>query len=131
MHAVDEDLLEQQYRKLDGKKAIGIDDITKAEYGKDLANNLAKLISKIRLDKYRPQPAKIVKIPKEDGGERPLAISCFENKLVQSAIRELLSIIYEPIFLTCSYMGFVPIKTRTKPWRSSATLVIVLAEVRW
>ena len=109
MHVVDEDLLKQQYNKLDGKKAIGIDGITKAEYGKDLANNLAKLISKIRLDKYRPQPAKIVKIPKEDGGERPLAISCFEDKLVQSAISELLSIIYEPIFLTCSY-GFRPNK---------------------
>lgn len=109
-HVIDKALLMKQYRKIDGKKAIGVDGVSKDEYGKGLEVNITKLLEKIRLDKYRPQPARIVMIPKEDGSERPLAISCFEDKLVQSAISEILEQVYEPIFLPCSY-GFRPSKS--------------------
>jgi group II intron reverse transcriptase/maturase len=47
----------------------------------------------------------LVEIPKEDGSRRPLAIACFEDKLVQSAAKAILEKLYEPIFLGCSY-GF-------------------------
>ena len=44
-------------------------------------------------------------IPKSDGKERPLAISCLEDKIVQKMTKDLLDAIYEPVFLNCSY-GF-------------------------
>ena len=44
---------------------------------------------------------------KEDGSKRPLAISCIEDKLVQLAVSDILSRVYEPLFLPCSY-GFRP-----------------------
>jgi RNA-directed DNA polymerase len=106
-HAVDKTLLREQYRKLDGRKAIGIDGISKAEYGDHLDVNLEKLIRRIRNGTYKPKPSRLVEIPKEDGSTRPLAISCTEDKVVQSAVHAILTELYEPIFLSCSY-GFRP-----------------------
>ena len=106
-HALTITLLREQYQKLDGRKAIGIDGISKADYGKNLTENLEKLIRKIRNGTYQPKPSRLVEIAKEDGSKRPLAISCTEDKIVQSAVYKILNEIYEPIFLPCSY-GFRP-----------------------
>jgi len=67
--------LREQYEKLDGRKAIGIDGISKADYGNNLNTNLENLIRKIRNGTYKPKPSRLVEIPKEDGSTRPLAIS--------------------------------------------------------
>ena len=102
-HAVDLEMLHASYRELEGKKAIGIDGITKATYGASLENNLQDLLGRLRRNAYKPQASKLVEIPKEDGGTRPLAISCFEDKLVQQSVSKILTSIYEPNFLPCSY----------------------------
>jgi len=106
-HLIHVDMLKELYRELDGKKACGIDKMTKIDYGKCLDENINKLIIRIRRGTYKPKPARITEIPKEDGSFRPLAISCFEDKLVQLAVNKILCKIYEPIFLPCSY-GFRP-----------------------
>jgi group II intron reverse transcriptase/maturase len=102
-HALDIDLLRECYQELDGKKAIGIDGVTKEAYGKKLEDNLQDLLARIRRHAYKPQASRLVGIPKEDGSTRPLAISCFEDKIVQMAATKLLTAIYEPLFLPCSY----------------------------
>lgn len=86
-HVINADMLKEQYRQLDGSKAVGIDKVTKASYGENLDKNITALIQKIRRGTYKPQPARITEIPKEDGSTRPLAISCLEDKLVQLAVR--------------------------------------------
>ena len=43
-HALDIDMLREQYHKLDGRKAIGIDGMTKQRYGEALEENLQKLL---------------------------------------------------------------------------------------
>ena len=96
-------MLRECYRELDGKKAIGIDGVTKEVYGKELEENLQDLLERIRRRAYKPQASKVVEIPKEDGSTRPLAISCFEDKIVQQAVTKILTAIYEPQFLSCSY----------------------------
>ncbi len=106
-HILDIKLLREQYHKLDGRKAIGIDGVSKIDYGNNLEENLGKVIQKIRNGIYQPKPSRLVEIAKEDGSKRPLAISCTEDKIIQSAIHKILSEIYEPIFLPCSY-GFRP-----------------------
>jgi len=106
-HLICTDMLLEQYHKLDAKKAVGIDNVTKAEYGENWNENIQNLILKIRKGTYKPKPARITEIPKEDGSTRPLAISCIEDKLIQSAVSKILSKIYEPLFLNCSY-GFRP-----------------------
>src|SRR3990167_3447925 len=109
-HLIHVDMLKELYRELDGKKACGIDKMTKIDYGKCLDENINKLIIRIRRGTYKPKPARITEIPKEDGSFRPLAISCFEDKLVQLAVNKILCKIYEPLFLPCSY-GFRPGKS--------------------
>jgi group II intron reverse transcriptase/maturase len=106
-HIITLEMLEEHYHKLDGKKAIGIDNVSKQQYGENLASNLEALLICIRRGTYKPKPSRIVEIPKEDGSSRPLAISCLEDKIVQSVVNTILGKIYEPIFLPCSY-GFRP-----------------------
>ena len=109
-HVVDIDLLRESYQNLDGKRAVGIDLVTKAAYGVDLENNLQSLLNRIRRNVYKPQTSRMVEIPKEDGSTRPLAISCFEDKIVQQTVSSILTRVYEPLFLSCSY-GYRPGKS--------------------
>src|SRR3989338_5052249 len=97
------DMLKEQYHQLDGNKAVGIDKVTKVAYGEKLDGNINALVQRIRRGTYKPKPARITKIQKEDGSTRTLVISCFEDKLIQLAVSTILTKIYEPLFLSCSY----------------------------
>ena len=102
-HVIDLNLLGECYQELNGRKANGIDGVTKASYGESLEGNLQDLLTGMRRNGYRPQASRLVEIPKEDGSTRPLAISCFEDKIVQLAVSKILTAIFEPKFLPCSY----------------------------
>ena len=51
-HIIDLEMLTEQYKELSGKKAIGIDGVTKEEYGKKLEENLSSLLARIRRGQY-------------------------------------------------------------------------------
>lgn len=112
MHLFNEESLTGCFHELDAKKAVGIDGINKAMYGKDLVNNIKDLTSKMKNMAYRPAPVKEVLIPKEGkhGATRPLGISNLEDKIVQCMMQKVLESIYEPLFLECSF-GFRPGKS--------------------
>ena len=76
-HLIDQELLKDCHKKMDGKKAVGIDGITKEDYGEKLDENLDILVSKLKRHAYKPQPARKVEIPKDNGKTRPLSIYCF------------------------------------------------------
>lgn len=109
MHLVNAESLADCYHRLDGRKAVGIDGVTKAQYGEELGLNLEALVERMQRLAYRPGPVRQVLIPKEGKPDawRPLGISNFEDKLVQGAMSKVLESIYEPIFKDCSY-GFRP-----------------------
>lgn len=104
-----EDFLMECFNMLDGKKATGVDGVTKEMYALNLDENLADLIFRMRRMSYRPGPVKQVLIPKEGkpGATRPLGISNLEDKIMQKMMQRVLESIYDPIFLDCSY-GFRP-----------------------
>jgi len=112
MHHINVDSLRGCFDRLDGRKAVGVDQISKATYGENLTNNLEELIGRMKRMSYRPGPVRQVLIPKDGkpGATRPLGISNFEDKLVQKRMQDILESIYEPIFLDCSY-GFRPNKS--------------------
>jgi len=107
MHAIDEESLKASHLVLSADKATGVDAVTKAEYGENLQENITDLLGRMKRQAYKPQAVKRVYIPKGDGKKRPLGIPAYEDKLVQKAINEILTVIYEPEFLDCSY-GFRP-----------------------
>ena len=103
-HYMNKEFLLECHKELDGNKAIGIDEITKAEYGKNLSQNIENLVERLKKMSYRPLPVKRVYIPKGDGKERrPLGIACYEDKIVQHGLNKILQAIFEPIFLECSF----------------------------
>ncbi len=97
-HLINRELLRECHEKMDGKKAVGIDGVTKEEYGRNLEENLEMLEMRIKSKSYKPRPARKVEIPKEDGKTRPLSICCYEDKLVQEALRRILEAVFEPHF---------------------------------
>ena len=93
------------FHELDGRKAVGIDQVTKEEYERDLVKNIDDLLSRMRSMTYYPSPVREVLIPKDDGNFRPLGISNLEDKIVQRMFSKILEAIYEPIFEDWSF-GF-------------------------
>jgi len=109
-HLINKELLEECHKELDGKKAIGLDGVTKEEYEANLEENITKLETKLKNKAYIPTPAKRVYIPKASGKMRGLAIAIYEDKIVQLALKKVIEAIYEPKFLNCMY-GFRPNKS--------------------
>jgi group II intron reverse transcriptase/maturase len=107
MNRVNEESLGEAHRKQVQNKAVGIDGITKAEYGEKLEENVTDLIARMKKFSYKPQPVRRTYIPKANGKLRPLGIPAYEDRLVQSVMAGVLNDIYEERFLDCSY-GFRP-----------------------
>lgn len=105
---IDKDALTAIHRKMKAHKASGIDKVTKDEYGANLEENLDNLIIRMKGGEYRPNPTRRVYIPKSGSKKmRPLGISCYEDKLVENAVAQMLIPIYEQKFIATSY-GFRP-----------------------
>ncbi|MGF7213860.1 group II intron reverse transcriptase/maturase, partial [Skermanella aerolata] len=107
LHHVDQNALERAFRRQRRQASAGVDGMTVAAYEQDLESNLQDLCSRIHTGRYRPQPVRRVFIPKADGGQRPLGVPTLEDKIVQGAVAEVLSAVYEADFLGFSY-GFRP-----------------------
>ena len=107
INRVNEESLKEAHQRQKTGKAAGIDGITKEEYGQKLDENISELIKRMKTFKYIPQAVRRTYIPKANGKTRPLGIPAYEDRLVQSVMAEILSDVYEPRFLDCSW-GFRP-----------------------
>lgn len=105
LHHVTPDALERAFRRLRRGAAVGIDGANVETYEQDLTQNIRKLHERLHTNRYRPRAVRRVYIPKSDGGVRPLGIPALEDKIVQSAVGEVLNAVYEVDFLGFSY-GF-------------------------
>lgn len=109
-HHINMETLREAYKDIDGSKALGIDGVSKATYGKNLEGNLKSLLERIHKGSYKPQVKRESMLEKDDGSLRPLAIACFEDKLVEWVMAKVLENVYEPVFIRNSF-GYRPKKS--------------------
>jgi group II intron reverse transcriptase/maturase len=96
------------HKKLDAKKAAGINGISKDDYSVNLEANIESLVERMKRGSYKPEASRRVYIPKDGSNKmRPLGISCYEDKLVENVIASILTEVYEPKFYNESF-GFRP-----------------------
>lgn len=107
LHHVDLNALHRAFRRQKRQASAGVDGMTVAKYEERLEQNLHDLCERVHTGRYRPQPVRRVYIPKADGGKRPLGVPALEDKIVQGAVAEVLSAVYEADFCGFSY-GFRP-----------------------
>ena len=86
--------------------ASGIDNMAVDELLQYLKENGEQIKEDIRNGKYNPKAVRRVEIPKADGSKRKLGIPTVVDRVIQQAIAQQLSIIYEPIFSENSF-GFI------------------------
>ena len=106
-YLLDEENLGECFRMLKKGKAAGIDDVGVEEYEQDRETNLKKLVSRMKVQAYKPLPVRRTYIAKANGKMRPLGIPAVEAKIVQLGIARILGAIFEVDFLDFSY-GFRP-----------------------
>ncbi len=100
--------LEMAIRKVkQNKGAPGVDKMTVYEIEDWFNQYKEEIISKIMNKQYRPMPVKRVYIPKPNGKQRPLGIPTVVDRVIQQAMLQVLTEIYEPIFSEHSF-GFRP-----------------------
>ena len=105
---LDRNNLNRAYKRVKANKgASGIDGMTVDETLPWLKENGGELLEKIRQGKYKPSPVRRVEIPKDNGGVRKLGIPTVIDRIIQQAIAQVLTPIYEPKFSNGSY-GYRP-----------------------
>ena len=88
-----------------GVDGVRIKDIENAPGG--VERFLEELHETLKAKRYRPQAVRLKKIPKANGGERPLGIPSVRDRVVQTAAKLILEPIFEADFLPVSH-GFRP-----------------------
>ncbi len=100
--------MNRAYKKVKSNNGSGGIDKMEVESLRDyLVANKDKLIQSILGGTYRPNPVRRVEIPKDNGKMRMLGVPTVFDRVIQQAITQILSPIYEKQFSTNSY-GFRP-----------------------
>jgi len=100
--------LKLAYQRVIGNKgAAGVDGIGIAGFKDHLKQHWPTIKAKLLAGEFMPQPVRRVDIPKPQGGVRTLGIPTLTDRLIQQALHQVLSPIFEADFSASSY-GFRP-----------------------
>jgi RNA-directed DNA polymerase len=106
-------MMEAYKRVTQNKGAAGTDNISTEELKDYLQERWNEIKEELLSGEYQPQPVRRVEIPKPNGGIRKLGIPCVIDRLIQQALNQILSPIFEVTFSQYSY-GFRPGRTATQ-----------------
>jgi len=105
------DNLNKAFKRVKANKgAPGIDGMTVEDAPRWLREHRDELLESIRSGKYKPQPVRRKEIPKPDGGVRQLGIPTVVDRVIQQAIAQQLTPIFDPLFSENSF-GYRPGKS--------------------
>jgi len=94
------------YKRVKQNKGVaGIDQMAVDKFADWFKDEGENLIKSLQSGTYQPNAVKLVEIPKPNGGTRMLGIPTVTDRIIQQAIAQVLSQIYEPTFSDHSY-GF-------------------------
>lgn len=102
-----ENMRQAMRRVRENRGAPGVDGMTVDELQGNLGQVWPDLKQALLEGTYKPQPVRRVEIPKPDGGKRQLGVPTAVDRLIQQAILQVLTPLYEPTFSEWSY-GFRP-----------------------
>jgi len=108
---IDVELLNHCFTGLNKTGAPGVDAQSWQDYDEHRSENIARLLAAFKTGRYRAPAIRRAYIPKGKNKLRPLGLPTVEDKLLQTAVRQVLSPIYEQEFYDCSY-GFRPGKSQ-------------------
>lgn len=101
-------LVWEAYQRVKANRgAAGVDGESLAAFEKDLKNNLYKVWNRMTSGAYWPPPVRLVEIPKDNGGIRPLGIPTVADRVAQTVVKMVLEPLVEPVFHKDSY-GYRP-----------------------
>lgn len=108
---IDDALLSQCLDGLNKKGAPGVDGQSWNEYNERRDERLPELLMQFKSGRYRAPAIRRTYIPKGDGKQRPLGLPTVEDKVLQMAVTNVLTPVYEQLFYPNSY-GFRPGKSQ-------------------
>ena len=100
-----ENMWDAYARVLSNKGAAGVDGISVHELGGECKRKWVSIREELLEGRYVPQPVLGVEIPKPGGGVRQLGIPTVMDRLIQQALHQVLTPIFDPGFSESSY-GF-------------------------
>ncbi|MBP1778306.1 MAG: Retron-type reverse transcriptase [candidate division NC10 bacterium] len=107
-YAIPKQLVWDAYQQVKANRgAAGVDGQSLAAFEHDLKGNLYKVWNRMSSGSYFPPPVRLVEIPKETGGMRPLGIPTVADRVAQTVVKMVLEPLVEPCFHPDSY-GYRP-----------------------
>jgi len=101
-------LVWEAYQRVKANRgAAGVDGESLAMFEKDLKGNLYKVWNRMSSGSYFPLPVRLVEIPKDNGGKRPLGIPTVADRVAQTVVKMVFEPLVEPKFHEDSY-GYRP-----------------------
>ena len=108
---LDRNNLNEAFKNVKANKgASGIDELSIEETAQYIRENKKTIVWQLYNRKYQPQPVRRVEIPKPNGGVRKLGIPTVLDRVIQQAMVQVLSPMFEPYFSEYSY-GFRPMRS--------------------
>jgi len=105
---VERENMARAYRRVvSNRGAAGIDKMPVEDLLAHVEAHWARIKEELLEDRYRPQPVRVVEIEKPTGGVRTLGIPTVTDRLIQQALHQVLTPIFDPNFSESSY-GFRP-----------------------
>jgi len=110
-YVIPKQLVWDAYQRVKANRgAAGVDGESLAAFEKDLKSNLYKVWNRMSSGSYFPPPVRLVEIPKDNGGTRPLGIPTVADRVAQTVVKMVLEPLVEPVFHPDSY-GYRPGKS--------------------
>jgi len=104
------------------KGSAGVDRMPTSKLSSHLSKHWSTIAEKLLAGTYQSALIKGVQIPKPDGGTRQLGIQTVQDRLIQQALSQCLTEIYDPVFSSHNY-GYRPVKSAPDAIRAAQNYV--------